>query len=186
MPAANRRQRGPRQATKERLERWALSYLERYAASAAGVRRVLMRRVERSASAHGTDRSEGAVFVDALVKRFLDSGLIDDRSFAEGRVATLRRRGASSNRIRQTLAAKGVAREVIAATLADAAGDLAAAIQLARRRRLGPYRNDAERQANRARDMAVLARAGFGYDVARKVIEAESTDALAVLLEQEA
>ena len=53
-----------------------------------------------------------------------------------------------------------------------------AAVALARRRRLGPYRPDNERKDKRARDLAAMARAGFDYDVARKVIDAASVDAL--------
>jgi regulatory protein len=53
-----------------------------------------------------------------------------------------------------------------------------AAIALARRRRLGPYRAAKDRQECRARDLAAMARAGFDYDVARKVIDAASVEAL--------
>ena len=52
---AEQRQMKPRQPpkppTQERLEKAALHYLERYAASSEGVRRVLMRKVERAARA---------------------------------------------------------------------------------------------------------------------------------------
>ena len=51
-----KRRRVPRKATPKRLERVALHYLERYSSSSENLRRVLMRRVERSARAHGTDR----------------------------------------------------------------------------------------------------------------------------------
>jgi regulatory protein len=170
--------------TAERLDRWALAYLERYSASADSLRRVLMRRVERSARAHGTDREADAKLVEALVERFRRSGLLDDARFAEGRVETLRRRGASSRGIRQRLAAKGVAPELIARSLAEGPSDLAAAAALVRRRRLGPYRPEREREAKRERDMAVLARAGFGFDIARRVVGAENEAALMALLEE--
>ena len=44
--------------------------------------------------------------------------------------------------------------------------------------RLGPYRLPEDRKDNRARDLAAMARAGFAYDVAKKVIDAPSPDAL--------
>jgi len=56
--------------------------------------------------------------------------------------------------------------------------DLAAAIAFARRRRIGPFRLDAARDASRERDLAALGRAGFGYELARRVIEAESVEEL--------
>ena len=57
--------------------------------------------------------------------------------------------------------------------------ELAAAVALARRRRLGPYRSDPESRAdNRRRDLAVMGRNGFAYPVARRVIDAEEPDSL--------
>ena len=51
---------------------------------------------------------------------------------------------------------------------------MGAAARYARRRRLGPFRAAPEREERRQRDLAALARAGFAYDVARRVIEAET------------
>jgi regulatory protein len=165
MAMTARARRGPKKVTPERLERWALAYLERFSASAESLKRVLMRRVERSARAHGTDREADGLLVAELIGRLERSGLVDDSRFAEGRVATLRRQGASSRGIRQRLAAKGVAKEVIQASLADAPG---------------------ERRDKQERDLAVLARAGFSYETALKVIRAASSEALAALVAEEA
>ncbi|MGE5148023.1 MAG: regulatory protein RecX [Candidatus Eiseniibacteriota bacterium] len=176
------RRRGPKRATARHLENAALHYLERFASSAAHLRRVLMRRVERSARVHGTDRAEGAALVDDLVARFVRSGLVDDRVYAEGRAAALFRRGTAPRAIRAALSAKGVAGETIEAALGalDDGGDpeLTAATALARRRRLGPFRPAEARAGRRDKDLAALARAGFGYDVARRVVDAEDPDSL--------
>lgn len=180
----DRRQAGkpPRKATRQSLENAALHYLERFAASADALRRVLMRRVERSAQAHDTDRAEGAAMVDAILERFRQSGLLNDAVYAEGRTATLHRRGASARGIRRQLAAKGVDRDTVEAAIARLAEeapdpDFAAAIAYARRRRLGPWRGG-DRATRRDRDLAALARQGFSYDVARRVIDAPSPEAL--------
>src|SRR3546814_13752721 len=88
-PADAKRQRhrkGPRKATADSLANAALFYLQRYASSAENLRRVLMRRVERSVRAHGTDRAEGAALVDRLVARYREAGLLDDGAYAEMRV----------------------------------------------------------------------------------------------------
>ena len=50
----------PRRVTAQYLENAALHYLQRFASSSASLRRVLMRKVDRSAQAHGTDPAEGA------------------------------------------------------------------------------------------------------------------------------
>jgi len=53
-----------------------------------------------------------------------------------------------------------------------------AAAALARRRRLGPYRNDEVRKELYEKDLAALARAGFSYDIAKQVVETETVDEL--------
>jgi len=189
--AASRR--GPRKVTAKSLENMALFYLERHASSVANFRQVLMRKVARSVRAHGTDAEAGAALVEALIERYRRVGLLDDRAYALGRATSRHRQGDSVRAIRAKLMAKGVAAEDIAAALAALARDigaaapgvldLRAACAYARRRRLGPWRPVDERPARRERDLAALARVGFGYDTARRVIEADSVAALAAMIE---
>jgi len=171
--------RPPRKLTPKSLENGALFYLQRFSTSAENLRRVLLRRVERSARIHDTDRDEGAELVDRLVERFQAVGLVDDRTYAEGRALSLHRRGAASRVIRARLRQKGVGDGDIEAALAAVAeanpdGDLAAAVNLARRRRLGPFRAGATDDDRHRRDLAALARAGFSYDIARRVLSGEA------------
>ncbi len=170
----------PRLATPERLTKAALHYLERFATSRDNLRRVLMRRVVTSARLHGTDPDEGAGVIEDLLDRLAAQGLLDDATYAEGRVAALRRRGASERLVRLKLRGKGVEDDHIDAALGrwaeDTDGDdpeFAAALNLARRRRLGPFRDPDRRAETRDKDMAALARAGFDPDVARRVIETD-------------
>jgi regulatory protein len=181
--SAKRGRRPPRPLTPQRLENAALYYLGRYSASVAHFRRILLRRVARSSAVHGSDSEEGAAWVEELITRFLRAGLLDDCSWATAKTASMRRRGASALAIRQALRAKGVADDVIEQALA-ASGESApdaewrAAAALARRRRLGPYRKGATRADNQQRDLAIMARAGFSYPLARAVIGAATPDSL--------
>ncbi|PIW26699.1 MAG: hypothetical protein COW30_13695 [Rhodospirillales bacterium CG15_BIG_FIL_POST_REV_8_21_14_020_66_15] len=182
-----RKRRGPKKATKSHLENAALHYLSRFATSAENLRRVLMRRVDRSARHHGTDAEEGAAWVDDLIRRYRRAGLLDDAAYAEARAADMLRRGTPMKGVRFKLMQKGVGAEDIDRAITTLAEDtpepdLAAAVAFARRRRLGPFAHQGTRQDRRDKDLAALARAGFDYDTARRVIEAESEVALARLL----
>ena len=78
---------------------------------------------------------------------------------------------------------KGVARSDITAALAELEAEfdnseLVAAYNYARRRRLGPYRAEDSRDEYRERELAALARAGFGFDTARRVIDAPTVEDL--------
>lgn len=179
--------RTPRKITPARLERIALAYLERYASSTENLRRVLMRRVKRSADHHGTDPEDGAVMVNDVLRRYQEVGLLDDDAYARMRTTSLHRRGASKRLIRAQLASKGVESAIIGKALEvldieHANADLAAACHYARRRRLGPWRAQ-NRDDRRERDLAALARQGFSYDVARRVIESENRETLEESLE---
>jgi regulatory protein len=166
------------------LERAALDYLTRYATSEAGLRRVLLRRVERAARRDGADRAEGAAAVKAVIKKLLRLGLLNDAAYAEAKARNLQARGSSGRAIVAQLTAKGLGREEIARAMAQRSEEgpddpeLAAALVYCRKRRIGPYRDPEERAATRQRDMAALARRGFAYDVARRVVDATDPEAL--------
>lgn len=186
---AKARRREPRKVTPQYLENAALHYLERFATSAANLRRVLMRKVVLSARAHGTDPDEGAAWVDALVARYHESGLLDDGAYAAMKARSINRQGGSTRAIRAKLAVKGVAAETVDAaveTLREDVGDpdLAAAVALARRRGFGPFRRPSlsagrlTPEERRTRELAAMARAGFSFGLAARVVDAATPDEL--------
>jgi regulatory protein len=177
----------PAKVTAASLNNIALHYLERFASSAANLRRVLMRRVRRAAIHHGSDPAEGAALVEALIRRFEQSGLLDDQLYAAAKAASLQRRGGSRRVISGRLAQQGVATKLIAETLQELAaepgsGDLAAACAFIRRRRLGAYRSATSRAGTPEKDMAALARAGFSFEIARRVLACTDVASVEALL----
>jgi regulatory protein len=171
----------PTRMTETSLANAALFYLSRYASSSGNLKRVLMRKIARSAAFYGDDPAPLKPVVDRLVASHMQSGAVNDTLYAESQTRALRRRGGSARVIVQKLNAKGVPAEIIAETasaLAEEGSDLDAAFRLARRRRLGPFRTDG-RADHRQRDMAALGRAGFGYQVAATIVDAEDAETLA-------
>lgn len=142
---AARESRLPKKINAARLERAALFYLERYSSSSANLRRVLLRRIERVCRARGEDAAPYAAIADDIVRRATASGLVDDTLYAQGKVASLRRRGQSARMIAAKLGARGIKRDLAQAAIeshdeAQATDDLTAALALARKRRIGPFR----------------------------------------------
>lgn len=171
--------------TEARLEAAALHYLQRYAASVDRVRRVLQRRVWRAERLDDgdLDREGGMAMVERVVGRLRERELLDDGAYAETKAHALHNRGASLRSIRGRLGQDGIDAESIESAVEriaehGAEPDRRAAIALARRRRLGPFRPAAERPDRRERDLAALARAGFAYDIARTVVDAATVDDL--------
>ena len=160
-----------RPVTAAYLERAALHYLERYASSAENLRRVLTRKTRRRLAPGEPVTEDTAAMIAEVVERVIRSGLIDDRSYADMKVNSLMRRGASTRAIRTKLLAKGVPGETVASALdAKEPDDLALARRYAERKRLGPWRRVPSPET-RDKDLAALCRAGFSYRVASAALE---------------
>lgn len=178
--------RKAREATPEYLERVALWYLERYPGSEARLRRALGKRVARSVAELGTDAGEGAAHVEAVVNELRRRGFVDDARFARARIRALRRKGTSGRAVVATLMRQGIDRDLAVQLLhehSDASEggppELMAARAFVRRRRLGRYRRRAvpsdEARAAREKDLGRLARAGFSFDIAARVLDEIAT-----------
>ena len=92
----------------------ALDYLARYAATQAGLRRVLQRRIDRWAQAQpDRDAAEPVLraardAVDGVIGRLAEAGAVSDTAFAESRARSLLRSGQSARSVQMRLVAKGV------------------------------------------------------------------------------
>ena len=173
----------PRKQTPKSLENSAFYYLRRYSSSSENLRRILFKRVKRSAQYHGTDVSAGQLWVNEIIDKFLANKLLDDIRYAETKCLSVHRKGGSKQTIRKKLQEKGIAPDIIEQTFTLFGGysvdpELIAAAITARRRRLGPYRSRGHRNNFREKDLASLARAGFNYSIASWVIDVETIDHL--------
>jgi regulatory protein len=156
---------------RDALHEAALRHLARYAATAAGLTRVLDRRIARWSATGGEPEAAAEARREArgVVARLVEAGAVDDAGFAAARAQRLARTGRSRRAVAAHLAARGVDGETAAAALIG--DELASALVHARRRRIGPFRTGAPPDADaRRRELAVLARAGFPRDVAERAL----------------
>ena len=183
IPNKSYQKRAPKKNTMLSLKNIALYYLQRYASSSSNLKSVLMRRVYRSSAHHGSSVDEGKALVDELVSQLQDLELLNDRTFAEAQAISMHRRGNSLRAIKMKLYQKGLCKDDIEAAVRALKKEFEdvefiAAAALARRRRLGPYRDGNLRKELYEKDLASLARAGFSYDIAKQVIETETIQEL--------
>lgn len=179
--------------TETALREAALAHLARFAATEAGLRRVLgnrIRRWARVAEQEGQDGEAIAAAVAAanaqaaaIAARLVQVGVVDDAVFAAARARRLRGGGRSARATLAHLAAKGVAGEVARAALAheDMPDELTAAIILCRKRRFGGFAAAQPEPALRQKWLASLARAGFAGEVARRALALNRAEAEALL-----
>ncbi len=171
----------PRRITKDRLRNIALHHLERFATSAENLGRVLYRRALKAARHHDTDMEQAETWIDEVVDGLVRSTAIDDTRYADGKTLSMLRRGQSPRKIRAYLISKGIATGTINAALEHATTefgdpDLEAARAYAMRRRIGPYRTKEITSELKQKELAALGRAGFKFEIARKVVDAETED----------
>ncbi|MCJ9430201.1 regulatory protein RecX [Kordiimonas marina] len=170
------------------LERAAIHYLGRYAATEERLRDVLSRKVRRRNEEGVPPSEEQQGWIDAVVAKCVGYGYVDDTTYATQRTQSLLRKGKPPRTILQDLRHKGVSAETAAGVLEDAEERadeslvLQAAAAFVKRRRFGVFRRpgkDADDQ--RQKELASLMRAGFPYGIAQEVLQMEE-DALMALL----
>jgi regulatory protein len=188
----DRPKRGPREPgpapTKASLHEAALAYLGRGAATADSVKKTLERRIGnwarrslragRDAEGIAGDAANARELIEEIVARLREVGLVNDAVFAENRARRMSGAGRSRRAISAHLAQKGVdAATVREAVPHDAGAELGAALQLARKRRLGPFAagddvpaDRDERRAFERKALGALARAGFDFHVCDRVM----------------
>lgn len=175
--------------TSESLAKAALAYLSRYAASEQALRRVLNHRLRRAIVADPSFKADKEHLqalrqaIDDIVACHKKSGALNDAAFAETKIHSLRRAGRSRHTIKQILSRKGVADTVINDMLQRSddgedprATDLKAALQFAKKRKLGKFRSRDVPPDRLRKDLSAMARAGFSLDVAREALGSEIPD----------
>ena len=170
-----RKRKLPRKISQTYLENAALFHLQRYACSAKQLKFVLLRKTRRSLRAHGGDLEEATGWIDELIIKLERNLCLDDAKFAQMKADSLRASGKSRRVIELKLRQKGVSPKMVAEhglRVSTEVSEEDAARVHARKKRLGPFRSSAEARAQwRQKDLASLARAGFSYTTAKKVVD---------------
>jgi regulatory protein len=162
--------------TARRLRNIALHYLKRYPSSAANLKTVLRRRVVKLTLTEPALRPEAFAQIDTLVTELIGQGAVNDLAFARGTAYAAAALRKPARKVRLKLAAKGVAKDVIAQVIEETTSvesEFEAALAIARRRRLGPFRKTPRDRDTDRKDLGALVRAGVDFTVAKKVMAHE-------------
>ncbi|MDX2143180.1 MAG: RecX family transcriptional regulator [Rhodospirillaceae bacterium] len=171
--AKTARKKPAKKPTARRLRNIALYYLKRFPSSASNLKAVLRRRVLRMTLEDPAPRAEAFGHIDTIVADLVSQGAVNDLVFARGKAYQAAALKKPARKTQMKLAAKGVAKDVIAQVMAETTSEeseFEAALAIARRRRLGPFRTTARDRDTDRKDMGALARAGLSFDVAKKVM----------------
>ena len=152
----------------EALERLGLFYAGRYATTRSKLGAYLARKVRE----RGWDAA-APPDIERVTARFVELGYVDDRLYAEGRAASLGRRGYGARRVQQALQAAGIAAEDAEPALEQGKADAwTSALRFAERKRLGPYATSEPDREARQKAFAAFMRAGHPARIASKILAA--------------
>lgn len=147
-----KRPRPARKITRQRLKNIALYYLQRFETSSENLKAVLLRRVNVYAFQNPDwNRQEAVGWIDEIVAQFEGYGYVDDARFAEMKIKDYLAAGKSVRYIKGKLQLKGIDENMVDSLLEGQDYDeYEAALRLAKKKRIGPFRADEEsRRENR-------------------------------------
>ena len=101
--------------------------------------------------------------------------------YSDSKARMFLRRGYSLNKINQSLRNKGIDNEFIKQSIDkikedNIEPDFVSALKLCKRRRIGPLRPDENRELFYKKDMGILARGGFGFDLSKRVLDLDTNE----------
>ncbi|PZP54928.1 MAG: hypothetical protein DI586_08430 [Micavibrio aeruginosavorus] len=175
-PSAKKR-KIPKKITETYLINSGKFYLERFPASTEQFRQVMTRKIRKSCKEHPEQSPETCfTHLEAVITKFQTLGFLNDEGYAMGLSRSLKNRGWPRNRIIMRLREKGIAVELIDATVPppEPGDNIKDAALWMKRKKLGAF---ATKEKAFEKALASLARAGFDYHSASKVLQMTKEEA---------
>ena len=156
------------------LKDLAYSYLEKYSPSKQQLKVYLLKKYLTKIK--GTkSKKEVSLIIDEVSKNLEKNRIINDELYSDSKARMFLRRGYSLNKIHQSLRHKGIDSKYIKQSIDkikedQIEPDFVSALKLCKRRRIGPLRPQANRELFYKKDMGILARGGFSFDLSKRVL----------------
>lgn len=162
------------------LKDLAYSYLEKYNPSKQQLKVYLLKKYLTKIK--GTkSKKEVSLIIDKIVLNLEKNKILNEELYSDSKARMFLRRGYSLNKINQSLRHKGVEAKYIKKTIDkikenEIEPDFVSALKLCKRRRIGPIRPQANRELFYKKDMGILARSGFSFELSKKILNLESEE----------
>ena len=156
------------------LKDLAYSYLEKYSPSKQQLKVYLLKKYLTKIK--GTkSKKEVSLIIDEVIKNLEKNRIINDELYSDSKARMFLRRGYSLNKINQSLRHKGIDSKYIKQSIDkikedQIEPDFVSALKLCKRRRIGPLRPQVNRELFYKKDMGILARGGFAFDLSKRVL----------------
>ena len=163
------------ETTINELRNFAYAYLEKYNPSKQQLRTYLFKKfLKKNQKIY--NKKEVFNLIDTVISSLSEQKLISDEYYSDAKTKAFLRKGYSLNKIRYSLIKKGIDEKYIKASISkvkenESDPDFFSAIKICKRRRIGPCREESNRSLFYKKDISILARSGFSYEISKKILE---------------
>ena len=161
-------------ATIDDIRNFAYSYLEKYSPIKTTTKNYLFKKLIKI-NQRKSSKKEIFNLIDSVITSLVDQKLLSDRYYSDAKSKAFLKRGYSLNKIRYNLIKKGIDEKYIKDSISkikenESDPDFFSAIKICKRRRIGPCREESNRTLFYKKDISILARSGFSYEISKKVL----------------
>ena len=158
----------------------AYSYLEKYSPSKQQLKVYLLKKYLTKIKGTKSKKDVTSI-IDEIITNLEKNKIVNDELYSDSKARMFLRRGYSLNKINQSLRNKGIDSKYIKLSIDkikedQIEPDFVSALKLCKRRRIGPVRPQANRELFYKKDMGILARGGFSFDLSKRVLNLESDE----------
>jgi regulatory protein len=162
------------------LKDLAYGYIEKYSPSKQQIKIYLLKKYLTKIKG-SQSKKEVSNIIDEIVLNLEKHKLINDELYSDSKARMFLRRGYSLNKINQSLRSKGIDSKYVKQSIDKIKEDkiepdFVSALKLCKRRRIGPIRPQANRELFYKKDMGILARGGFSFELSKRVLNLETEE----------
>ncbi len=168
------------EVTVDEMKNFSFAYIEKYAPSKQQLRTYLLKKYIKLNSLQ-INKRDISNLIDIVLEDLENAKFINDKFYSNSKAKSLIQRGSSINKIRNYLYSKGIRDKYIKETIDkikedNEDQDFFSAIKICKKKRIGPSRNENNRELFYKKDMGILARSGFDFETSKKVMDLELED----------
>ena len=162
------------------LKDLAYSYLEKYSPSKQQLKVYLLKKYLTKIKG-SKSKKEVTSIIDKIILNLESNKFLNDEMYSDSKARMFLKRGYSLNKINQSLRSKGIEDKFVRQSIEkikedQIEPDFVSALKLCKRRRIGPIRPESNRELFYKKDMGILARGGFSFDLSKRVLELETEE----------
>ena len=173
------------EATVEEMRNFAFAYIEKYAPSKQQLKTYLLKKY-LTVKISSVNKSNISDLISVVLDDLEKTKFINDKFYSSSKAKSLIQRGSSINKIRSYLFSKGVKDKYIKITLDEIKSnnedqDFFSAIKICKKKRIGPARDENNRTLFYKKDIGILARSGFDFEISKRVMDLEKNEFLKII-----